>query len=283
MTANTSIQMTVVVPDRLIDNHKEIVPYNSAMWGLDRFSVELPTSDNLFVFTSATGLPEITRFFPKNEVFKVLFVWMNCNLKVLLQRLKPAEWQWLLRSLDKIFFYSNLAEPQRILAAWEMGATEQLIAKATVLEDSLLVTDCALQTWEIPFQQLPILAKLSRENRAKFEIDEDGSYLYWPSGDIHLDMEALRAIVDPELRDRLRAERAIYDQKFGEAVAAVRKAHHLKETDIPGILSDQIRRIEKGDRPKLETLRKLSQAHGLTVNEYMEEIAATLSQWRSII
>jgi transcriptional regulator with XRE-family HTH domain len=65
-------------------------------------------------------------------------------------------------------------------------------------------------------------------------------------------------------------------------VAAVRKAHHLKETDIPGISSRQIRRIEKGDHPKLETLRKLSQAHGLTVNEYLQEIAANVSQWRSI-
>lgn len=282
MTAKTSIKMTVVVPDRLIDHHKEIVPSNSAMWGLDRFSGQLPTFDNLFVFTSATGLPEITRIFHRHEVFKVLFVWIDSDLKVMLQRLKPAEWQWLLRSLDKVFFYSNLAEPQRILSAWEMGATEQLIAKATVLEDRLLVTDCALQTWEIPFQQLPILAKLSPENRGEFEIDEDGSYLYWPSGDIHIDMEALRAIVDPELRARLRAERAIYDQKFGEAVAAVRKVHHLKETDIPGISSHQIRCIEKGDHPKLETLRKLSQAHGLTVNEYLQEIAANLSQWRSI-
>lgn len=181
-----------------------------------------------------------------------------------------------------MIFSSHLAQLKRILAAWQTGASEQLIAKATVLEDSLLVTDCALQTWEIPFQQLPILAKLSPENRGEFEIDEDGSYLYWPSDDIHMDMEALRAIVDPELRVRLRAERAIYDQKFGEAVAAVRKAHHIKETDIPGISSHQIRCIEKGEHPKLETLRKLSQAHGLTVNEYMEEIAANLSQWRSI-
>lgn len=181
-----------------------------------------------------------------------------------------------------MIFDSKLAELKRILLAWQTGAGEQLIAKATVIEESLLVTDCALQTWEIPFQQLPILAKLSPGNRAEFEIDEDGSYLYWPSCDIHLDMEALRAIVDPEWRDRLRAERAIYDQKFGEAVAAVRKAHHLKETDIPGISSRQIRRIEKGDHPKLETLRKLSQAHGLTVNEYLQEIAANVSQWRSI-
>lgn len=181
-----------------------------------------------------------------------------------------------------MIFDSKLAELKRILLAWQTGTWERLIAKATLIEASLLVTDCALQTWEIPFQQLPILAKLSPENRAEFKIDEDGSYLYWPSGDIHLDMEALRAIVDPEWQTHLQVERAIYDQKFGEAVAAVRKAHHLKQTDIPGISSRQIRRIEKGDRPKLETLRKLSQAHGLTVNEYMEEIAAHVSQWRNI-
>ena len=276
----TSNQMTVFLHDRMI-GHQEIVPSNSAIRVLRRLSGELPNFDNLFVLTSATGLPDITRIFQTAEGFKilrVLFVRTDVDPNFMPQMLERAE----LGSLDKVIFYSNLAEPKRILAAWQTGTPEQLIAKATVIEESLLVTDCALQTWEIPFQQLPILAKLSPENRAEFEIDEDGSYLYWPSGDIHLDMEALRATVDPEWQTRLQVERAIYDQNFGEAVAAVRKAHHLKQTDIPGISSRQIRRIEKGDRPKLETLRKLSQAHGLTVNEYMEEIAANVSQWRSI-
>ncbi|WP_199248543.1 DUF2442 domain-containing protein [[Phormidium] sp. ETS-05] len=79
-----------------------------------------------------------------------------------------------------------------MLAAWDADAQEQLIASATLIEDNLLVTDCALNTWEIPFTSLPALAAITLENRANFEIEEDGSYLYWPTEDIHLDMESFR-------------------------------------------------------------------------------------------
>ncbi|WP_199248544.1 hypothetical protein [[Phormidium] sp. ETS-05] len=49
----------------------------------------------------------------------------------------------------------------------------------------------------------------------------------------------------------------------------------LNRSEIPGISWPEIEKIEKGSRPPLETIRKLSVAHGISVNEYLEEIAQT--------
>lgn len=276
MTSTT--KMTVFLHDRHIS--KDIVPSNSAMRVLRHLSLKNLSGENLFVLTSATELPEITQIFQTAEVAKilrVLFVRTNVDLNFIPQMFERAE----LRSLRNVILHTNNELPKRILAAWQAGAQEQLIAQATVIKDSLWVTDCALKNWEIPFNILPALAAINPEKRADFEIDEDGSYLYWPSSDIHLDMEVLRATVDPEWQEKLAAERVMYDLRFGQALAIVRTAHNLKQTDIPGISPRQIRRIEKGSIPKLATLRKFSQAHGLSVNEYLEEIAQTISHLKS--
>ncbi len=182
-----------------------------------------------------------------------------------------------IRSFEKIFLSEDSDIPNRVLSAWDVGAQEQLIASATLSKDNLFVTDCALKTWEIPFNSLPALAAIPRENRAKFEIDEDGSYLYWHTEDIHLDMESLRFSGDKKLQESLGAKTAIYDKRFGAAVAAVMTKRQLNIRDIPGLSLQEIEKIEKGSRPPLETLRKLSAAHGMSVNEYLEEIALTMA------
>ncbi len=165
----------------------------------------------------------------------------------------------------------------RIKTAWEMGAEEVLIALASVDGSLLRVTDCNLKTWEIPFNALPALSELSVEEFSKFELDEEGSFLYWESIDVHLDMEALRFFVDSNLRDRLKAEALAYDAKFGKAIAKVRKEFGLKQDEIPNVSDRHLRRIEKeGSRPKVVTLNQLAQAHGLSLNDYLEKIAEAM-------
>ncbi|MBR8829003.1 MAG: hypothetical protein DSM107014_14075 [Gomphosphaeria aponina SAG 52.96 = DSM 107014] len=183
-----------------------------------------------------------------------------------------------LHSLKNTIVYSDLDIPKRVLAAWSAGVQEQLIATATVIDDYLLVIDCNLKSWEIPFDSLSALAAIPVEKRTEFEIDEDGSYLYCESADIHLDLESLRAAGDSELQTKLMAERILYEQQFGVAIASVRKAHNLRKTDIPGLSERQVRGIEKGERPHLLTLRKLAKAHGMSLNEYLEAVAQQFSK-----
>lgn len=235
-------------------------------------------NQNLFILTSTTALPEVTpiaRAAKRQDLLRALLVRLNVAPTLIPLMWKKAK----MRSFDKVFLYEDSDIPNRVLAAWDANAQEQLIASATLMQDNLLVTDCALKTWEIPFNSLPALAAIPRENRDQFEIDEDGSYLYWPTEDIHLDMESLRLSVDRKFQESIRAETTIFDNRFGAAVAAVMTKRQLNTSDIPGISLPEIQEIEKGSRPPLETIRKLSAAHGMSVNEYLEEIARTMASY----
>lgn len=107
-------------------------------------------------------------------------------------------------------------------------------------------------------------------NWYNFEIDEDGSYLYWQSVDLHLDLEEIKAAVDPEFKEQLLLNKLEYGKSFGKAIATVRKAQHLNQNKIDGISDRHLRRIEnEGAPPTLDVLKKLSIAHGLDLEDYL--------------
>ena len=92
---------------------------------------------------------------------------------------------------------------------------------------------------------------------------------------MHLDLDALRYIVDPAWRARADLERVTHHARFGRAVSVIRKEHGLKQTEIPGVSARQVRRVEGGSLPRSETLRRLARAHGVDLREYLARIAAT--------
>lgn len=48
-----------------------------------------------------------------------------------------------------------------------------------------------------------------------------------------------------------------------------REERGLTQSDIDGLTSRQVRRLEEGDTiPQIETLRRLAAAHGMTVDDY---------------
>jgi hypothetical protein len=165
----------------------------------------------------------------------------------------------------------------RVLEAWKMGAECDLIAHASVSDKGLCILDCALNVLMIPFEAMPALQKIPPDQRQQFELDSDGSFLYWSSTDTHIDLESLRSSVDPELRAKLSAERMFHDKRFGKAIASVRKSLKLRQTDIGTVSAKQVSRIEKGSRPKLDTLKLLAQAHGLEINDYLEKVAQAMA------
>lgn len=69
----------------------------------------------------------------------------------------------------------------------------------------------------------------------------------------------------------------MYDLGFGEAVAALRKQCGLKQAEIQGLSERQVRRIEKGERTKVDTLAILAKSHGLSLKAYLDKIAEMLS------
>lgn len=69
----------------------------------------------------------------------------------------------------------------------------------------------------------------------------------------------------------------LYDLRLGEAVAALRKQRGIKQAEIQGLSERQVRRIEKRERTKLATLAVVAGSHGLSLEEYLDEIAEMLS------
>ena len=162
---------------------------------------------------------------------------------------------------------------KRIKSAWSWEAEAELIAIASFSKDSLFVMGCDLKTWEIPFSSLPCLDRIPQSELGNFELDEDGSYLYWECADLHVDLEDLKAAVDPEFLEQLLIKKLEYGKSLGYAIAAVRKAHKLNQDGIDGLSGRHLRRIEnEGHAPTLDTLKKLATSHGLDLEGYLAQV-----------
>lgn len=187
----------------------------------------------------------------------------------------------LLKEKDKVSKHYCRFDPQvarRVKNAWEWNSQDELIAIATASEKSLFVVACDFTAWEIPFKSISCLDRVPKSERPNFEIDEDGSYLYYPCADLHVDLEDLKAAADPEFKEQLMLEKLEYGKSFGKAIAMVRKAHKLTQNDINGISDRHLRRIEnEGYQPTLDTLKKLSESHGLDLEDYLSEVNDSLS------
>jgi hypothetical protein len=108
-------------------------------------------------------------------------------------------------------------------------------------------------------------------------VDEDGSYIYWAGPDIHVDLDAIRAAIDPEARARAEAAKALHDSRYGAAIAKLRLRMGLKQSQIEGLSERQVRRIEKGEGTTYEGLRRLASAHRMDLESYLRELAANAS------
>lgn len=186
------------------------------------------------------------------------------------------------RKHQTIKSYSCHFDPKvvkRIKSAWEWEAEDELIAIARMSQDTLFVLGCDLNTWEIPFKLIPLLDEIPVTEKYNFEIDEDGSYLYWKSADLHLDLEDLKAAVDPEFKAKLLLEKLNYGKLLGGAIFQVRKIHQLNQNEIDGISARHLRRIEnEGHQPTLEALKKLARAHELSLEDYLTAINQQISK-----
>ena len=177
----------------------------------------------------------------------------------------------------KTYYGFDPQAAKRIKSAWEWEAEAELIAIASISTDSLFVMGCDLKTWEIPFSSLPGLDRVPQLEKGNFELDEDGSYLYWEYADLHIDLEDIKAAVDPKFKEQLLIKKLEYGKSFGSAIAAVRKAHKLNQDGIDGLSDRHLRRIEnEGVPPTLDALKKLAASHGLDLEDYLAQVNQSL-------
>lgn len=263
----------------LVQNHENngIVSPSKLVKILDLSDVQsLESALNLFVLTSATGLPEvadIVRYANQKHHLRGLFIKEDIDPKWLPQMFDRAN----LRVMHNTFVYVNSDLPKRVINAWAMSAQDQLIADATVIGDRLFVLSCEMAKFEVPFSSLPALQQIPLEDRSNFIVADDGSYLYWQAEDVHLDLEAFRWATDPEWKQKFEALKLIHNQTFGKAIAQIRKLHKLRQADILGLSERQVRRIEQGEgSTKIDTLKLFAKAHGMEINNYLNVVAGTI-------
>lgn len=225
---------------------------------------------NVFVVSSSLGLPDVkdyVRAANNRHALRALFVRLSSEAEgeLLPQLLDRAG----LRMVRNMVVHSGMEVPRRVIGAWLAGGQKQLIAQATVVEDRLLVLSCATERFEVPFESMRALARIPGAERSNFEIASDGSYLHWPSVDLHIDLDSIRYATDDDWRRREDLKRAASDKRFGQAIAALRRETGLRQRDVEGLSERQVRRIESGSRPSVTSLEALAKAHSMSLNEYL--------------
>ena len=266
--------MTVLVQD---GENKHLVSHSKSLQVLQPSDTkDLESALNLFVLASATGLPEIAdivRSANQKHHLRVLFIREDIDPTWMPQMFDRAN----LRVMRNTLVHTNSVVPKRVMNAWTMGAQEQLIADATVIGDRLLVLSCSMEKLEVPFDALPALKRISINNRSNFTIDDDGSYLYWESADIHLDLDSFLYATDPKWKQKFDSLKSEHNQVFGKAIATLRKQYKLRQSDIIGLSDRQVRRIEQGDgSTKVDTLRLFAKAHGMELDAYLDAVASAI-------
>jgi hypothetical protein len=231
---------------------------------------------NIFVLIPASELPDVAEFVSianRRHQLRALLVRDDVQPSSIPQMFERAG----LRMMRNTVVYSDPGIPRRVLAAWTRNAQEQLIAKASVSKDRLFVLSCELQQYEVAFDGMPSLKRIPVAERANFAVDEDGSYIHWPGPDIHLDLDAIRAAIDPQARARAEAARTVHGGRYGAAIAKLRLRMGLKQSEIKGLSERQVRRIEKGEGTTYEALRRLAAAHRMDLESYLGELAVNAS------
>ena len=234
---------------------------------------------NVFVLVPATQLPHVAEFISvvnRRNQLRALLVREDVEPSSIPQMFERAH----LRMIRNTILHSDDSVPRRLLTAWAHNAQDQLIAKAAVSEDRLFVLSCGLRQYEVLFDDLPALKCIPDAERQEFTVAEDGSYIHWPGQDVHLDLDAIRVAIDPKARAKALADKMRHDTRYGAAIARLRLANGLKQSDVKGLSERQVRRIEKGEGTTPEALRLLAAAHHMDLDVYLREVAENLAPQR---
>jgi hypothetical protein len=177
------------------------------------------------------------------------------------------------------FVAPSVEAARRLLAAHVLGAEQKLVADAQLDDGTLSVWSCEPKLYECAITEIPALSRLDAKTVGKFEISASGSRLHWPGADVDLDMDSIREYADPKARKEATSKYRSDAARYGAAIRMLREARGIRQTGIAGLSEREMRRLEKNEvLPHSDTLKKLAAAHGWSVAEYMEKLAAESKQ-----
>jgi hypothetical protein len=168
---------------------------------------------------------------------------------------------------------------KRIQSGFE--AADERLLHARIEDGTLRAVSANFNRLDVPVSRIPALKDITGPRLQEFEIDDDGSFIYWPKVDVHLGWRQLEQLVNPEAALRASQKNEHFNQRYGMAVQRLREELGLKRSAIPGISEKQLNRIERGQcRLTSNAIQALSKAHSLKPNDYMRRLAESLESPR---
>lgn len=166
---------------------------------------------------------------------------------------------------------------RRMKAAVSADESDRRIWDARIEGDVLRVISPSFKRLEIAISSISSLSGASKTSIQNFNIDPDGSFIYWPELDVHLGWEQLVQIADPEAAQKAQRKSKAFNIRYGAAIRKVRQLEGLSASAIPGLSAKQVGRIERGEcRSTSRALQKLADAHGVAIDKYMQRVAKTM-------
>ena len=151
------------------------------------------------------------------------------------------------------------------------------IIDAYFAEGSLFVRGPKHQMLHVPVRSVPTLQGQPSNVLQNFEIDPDGSFIYWPDLNVHLGWAQFLQAVDPAESLKARQRSSGFNQLYGAAIRRVREGAGILQSQVEGLTERQLRRIERGECCETSAaLVALAKAHRLEVNAYMDKLAKAM-------
>jgi hypothetical protein len=167
----------------------------------------------------------------------------------------------------------------RVCIAYEPTAGRNVIVDVCLSGTNLLVRGTGMKMLHVPTTHFPALRGCPAATLANFEIDSDGSYIYWPDLDVHLGWHQFLQATNPEEYRKAQQRFARYNERYGAAIRKVRMAAGLHQKQVEGLTDRQLRRIERGQcKATVSAMTALANAHGLDLNDYMRAVADAMER-----
>ena len=169
-------------------------------------------------------------------------------------------------SISEILYrlVSGMVQPKEvstILDAWVEG-------------EELVLLSVQFERLPVPLEKLEKYIGKAKTKIRQFEIDEDGRFLFWPHADAHLGWEQVMQTVDPTTVVAAKEKTDDFNRRFGAAIRSLREEAGLKQSAIAGLTERHLRRIEQGEQAATSaSLKSLAQAHGMSIEDYMKQLA----------
>jgi uncharacterized protein DUF2442 len=165
----------------------------------------------------------------------------------------------------------------RVCSALGRDSSRDSIIDAYLAGDMLLVRGPRHRMLHVPVSSVAALRGQSPAVLRNFEIDPDGSFIYWPELDVHLGWNQFLQAVEPAELRRAQQRSAGFNERYGAAIRRVREAAGILQSRVEGLTERQLRRIEQGEcRATTAAILALAKAHGLDANAYMERLTKAM-------